>query len=85
MPILKWERLKNFVKMLKNMGYSEISTEDLHYWIGREFGISQKTRTTIHSALEQYKFIRRIDNHFTRWQLCKNEDGGEFEDVGNQS
>jgi len=80
MPIIKWERLKSFVKMLKSMGYREISTEDLHYWIGREFGISDKTRSRIHKALEEYKFIRRKDNHFMRWQLCKNEEGGEFEE-----
>jgi len=79
MPILKWERLKNFVKMLKEKGYKEISTDELHYWIGREFGLSKSTKSRIHKLLEEYKFIKPINHEFTRWLLCKNEEGGEFD------
>jgi len=80
MPVLKWERLRDFVKFLKQMGFKEISIQDLHYWIGREFGIGERTRARIHKALQEYKFIKPANQQFTKWKLCTNEEGGVFED-----
>lgn len=59
MPIMKYDRLENLINKVKKSGYTkEITTEVLHRFIAKDFGITMRTRRNIMKLLDEFGLIK---------------------------
>ena len=59
MPTIKLDRLKKMMDEIKKDGHtSEISTDELHKYIGVHFGLGVGTRKNINKLLADWNFIK---------------------------
>lgn len=80
MPILKIDRLKKLMEEIKSDGYTnEITTDVLHKYIGKHFGIGLGTRRNINKALMDWGFIR--EKSLGIWEIV--DEKGEEENESN--
>jgi hypothetical protein len=55
---LKYEDLEEFIFDFKRKGFEKISTNQLHFSIGKRFGVSPYIRKNVIKSLVDYGFIK---------------------------